>query len=199
MWVGLVNELESLRAKFEVSRRKKTELSSSDPVSNWPIYKYTHTHTHTHTQCVHAQSLSHVWFWDFKDCSPQAFLWISQARILEGVAVSFSRGSSWPRDQTQVSCTAGGSFITEQPGKALSPTTQPRVKQTYWFCFSEEPWLVFIPYSLFHSCSFLSGLYTELRGAMNRKAYSGWIMTVLRTALNTWEDSWRKPEHRFSP
>ena len=35
---------------------------------------------------------------------------ISQARILEWVAISFYRGSSPPRDQTQVSCTAGGFF-----------------------------------------------------------------------------------------
>ena len=35
---------------------------------------------------------------------------ISQARILEWIAVSFSRGSSWPRDRTQVSCTAGRFF-----------------------------------------------------------------------------------------
>ena len=32
--------------------------------------------------------------------------WIFQARILERVAISFSRGSSWPREWTQVSCTA---------------------------------------------------------------------------------------------
>ena len=31
---------------------------------------------------------------------------ISQARILEWVAISFSRGSFWPRDQTQVFCIA---------------------------------------------------------------------------------------------
>ena len=31
---------------------------------------------------------------------------ISQARILEWVAIPFSRGSSWARDWTQVSCTA---------------------------------------------------------------------------------------------
>ena len=29
---------------------------------------------------------------------------ISQARILEWVAISFSRQSSWPRDQTHISC-----------------------------------------------------------------------------------------------
>ena len=35
---------------------------------------------------------------------------ILQARILEWVAIPFSGGSSWPRDQTQVSCTAGKFF-----------------------------------------------------------------------------------------
>ena len=35
---------------------------------------------------------------------------ILQARILEWVASSFSRGSSWPRDPTQVSCIAGRFF-----------------------------------------------------------------------------------------
>ena len=33
-----------------------------------------------------------------------------QARILEWVAIPFSRGSSWPRDRTWVSCTAGRLF-----------------------------------------------------------------------------------------
>ena len=31
-------------------------------------------------------------------------------RILEWVAVSFSKGSSWPRDRTRVSCTGGRLF-----------------------------------------------------------------------------------------
>ena len=35
---------------------------------------------------------------------------ILQARILEWVANPFSRGSSWPRDQTPVSCITGGFF-----------------------------------------------------------------------------------------
>ena len=35
---------------------------------------------------------------------------ISQARVLEWVAISFSRGSSQPRDQIQVSCIAGRFF-----------------------------------------------------------------------------------------
>ena len=35
---------------------------------------------------------------------------ILQARILEWVAISFSRGSSQPRNRTQVSCIAGRFF-----------------------------------------------------------------------------------------
>ena len=33
-----------------------------------------------------------------------------QARILEWIAISFSRGVSQPRDQTRISCTAGRLF-----------------------------------------------------------------------------------------
>ena len=52
------------------------------------------------------------------DCSPpgSSVHGISQARILEWVATPFSRGSSWPSDQIQVSCIAGGFFTTEPPG-----------------------------------------------------------------------------------
>ena len=48
------------------------------------------------------------------DCSPPGFSvhGIFQARVLQWVAISFSRGSSWPRDWTQVSCIAGRFFTT---------------------------------------------------------------------------------------
>ena len=42
---------------------------------------------------------------------------ILQARILEWVAVPFSRGYSQPRDQIQVSCIRGGFFTSDPPGK----------------------------------------------------------------------------------
>ena len=42
---------------------------------------------------------------------------IPQARILAWVAISFSRGSSRPRDQTCASCIAGGFFTAEPLGK----------------------------------------------------------------------------------
>ena len=45
-------------------------------------------------------------------CSPpgSSVLGILQARTLEWVSIPFSRGSSWPRDQSQVSCIAGRFF-----------------------------------------------------------------------------------------
>ena len=58
-------------------------------------------------------------------CNPMYYTvhGILQARILEWIAFPFSRGSSKPRDWTQVSCIAGGFFTnwatrTRQPGKA---------------------------------------------------------------------------------
>ena len=41
-----------------------------------------------------------------------------QARTLEWVAISFSRGSSRPRNQTRVSFIAGRFFTAEPPGKS---------------------------------------------------------------------------------
>ena len=43
---------------------------------------------------------------------------ILQARILEWLAFSFSRRSSQPRDQTQVSCIAGGFFTSQATREA---------------------------------------------------------------------------------
>ena len=52
------------------------------------------------------------------DCGPpgSSVHRISQARILEWVAISFSRGSSWPRDQTHSLELAGG-FSTTEPSE----------------------------------------------------------------------------------
>ena len=52
---------------------------------------------------VHTQSC--LTLCDPMDCSPpgSSVHEISQTRILEWVPISFSRGSSWPRDQTRIS------------------------------------------------------------------------------------------------
>ena len=64
---------------------------------------------------------SHLWKWKVKVtrlcltlCNPMDYTvhGIVQARILEGVAVPFSSGSSWPRNRTGVSCIAGGFFTS---------------------------------------------------------------------------------------
>ena len=54
--------------------------------------------------------------WDLMDYTVRGIL---QARILEWVAVSFSRGSSQPRNRTGVSCFAGGLFTTGVTREAL--------------------------------------------------------------------------------
>ena len=62
------------------------------------------------------------------DCSPpgSSIHGILQARILEWVAISFSRGSSWPRDRTQVSCIAGRRFNLWATREALLTTREVR-------------------------------------------------------------------------
>ena len=68
--------------------------------------------------CV-CKSLSCVWlFVTPMDCSPpgSSIHGIFQARILEWVAISFSRRSSWPRDGTRVSCIAGRFFTVWATG-----------------------------------------------------------------------------------
>ena len=57
---------------------------------------------------------------------------ILQARILEWVAVPFSRGSSQPRDWTQVSCIAGGFFYQ------LSHRGSPRILEWAAYPFSSR-------------------------------------------------------------
>ena len=62
----------------------------------------------------------YVWlFCEPMDCSlpGSSAHGISQARMLEWLAISFSRESSWPRDWTFTSCIEGGFFIAKPPGK----------------------------------------------------------------------------------
>ena len=55
-------------------------------------------------ECMYAQS--NPTLCDYMDCSlpGSSVHGIFQTRILEWVAISFSRGSFWPRDRTHVSC-----------------------------------------------------------------------------------------------
>ena len=54
------------------------------------------------------------------DCGPpgSSIHGIFQARILEWVAISFSRGSSQPKERTQVSTLQADALQSEPPGKS---------------------------------------------------------------------------------
>ena len=75
---------------------------------------------------------------------------ILQARILEWVAFPFSRGSSQPRDWTQVSCIAGGFFtnwaIREAPRTQLTYSRW-KLGHSFWSLWDTE---LFFLSSLFH-------------------------------------------------
>ena len=85
---------------------------------------HTHMYIYIHIHICGVDGLvtkSCLTLWDPVDCSPpgSSLHWIFQARILEWVAIPYSRGSSWPRDWTCVSCLAGGFFTTEPHEKSL--------------------------------------------------------------------------------
>ena len=69
-------------------------------------------------------------------CNPMDYIVheIFQARILECVAFPFSRGSSQPRDRTQVSCIAGG-FFTSWATRGVPSERRPRLNILVFLCF----------------------------------------------------------------
>ena len=71
--------------------------------------------------CGRAQLVSRVWLFVTLDCSPPGSSdhGISQARILGGDTIPFSKGSSWPRDWIRVSCITGQFFTVWAPREVL--------------------------------------------------------------------------------
>ena len=61
--------------------------------------------------------------YNLMDCSFSAH-GILQVRILEWVAIPFSRAPSWPRDQSRVSCIAGRLFTVWATREALVALAQ---------------------------------------------------------------------------
>ena len=88
-----------------------------------------HTNTHTHPEILsHFYNLMKVkvklcpTLCDLIDCSlpGSSIRVIFQARVLEWVAISFSRGYTWPRDWTRVSCIVGRRFTVWATREALN-------------------------------------------------------------------------------
>ena len=74
------------------------------------------------------------------DCSPpgSSVQGISQTRTLEQVAISFFRGTSWPKDWTHISCielispALASEFLTTQPPKQPWPGNYPFCYNNTW-------------------------------------------------------------------
>ena len=84
----------------------KSESSESPSSGFAPIQEVLDHHVHRNHLW---KSLSHVQLCDLMDYTVHGIL---QARILEWVAFPFSRGSSQPRDQTQISHIVGRFFTS---------------------------------------------------------------------------------------
>ena len=73
-----------------------------EPICTEGLLFLRHSAKDCRSVCV-LSCMSHVRLCDPMECACQAVCGILQARILEWVAISFSRASSWSRDWTQVS------------------------------------------------------------------------------------------------
>ena len=98
---------------FEGHRPSEGQLCLLSPLSQ---------HTHTHIQaCMHTRECEWVKVTQLclTLCDPVDYTvhGILQARILEWVTFPFSRGSSQPRDRTQVSALQADSLPAEPQGK----------------------------------------------------------------------------------
>jgi len=72
-----------------------------------------------------------------------------QARILEWVALSSSRGSPHPRDQTHVSCIAGRFITAEPPEKATKADPNLNFPNGKWVEIK-----LHLPRGWYHPCLF---------------------------------------------
>ena len=121
---------------------------------------------------------------------------ILQARILEWVAFPFSRGSSQPRDWTQVSCIAGEFFTSWATRKALKPPN------LWWFVTAgqetdivswiESPGLRIL--DSFSEDSNQTGAF-QWASAIDIRPESELVFEVFAeaTGVDKWQRGWHKP------
>ena len=86
-----------------ISQQSRKKMHRSHGVDNLPECSCVCVRAHTHA-CMHARLYTTLG--DLMDCSPpgSSVHGIFQARIVERGAIFSSRGSSWPRNLTWVSC-----------------------------------------------------------------------------------------------
>ena len=105
---------------------------------NWPVFCWPPTQLFDlkcPLFCFYSFAKSCPTLWDHTDYSPpdSSVHGILQRRILEWVAIAFSRGPSKPRDWTRVSCIAGRFFT-------IWATREAKVE-----IFLEFPWFLYDP------------------------------------------------------
>ena len=154
---------------------------------------------------VKVKSLSHVWVfatpWTRAHQAPLSLGFsvhgILQARILEWVAISFSRRSSLSRDQTQVSRIAGRCFNLWAPREAqgvMRSLQPPDVLWIHWRVYNSisntSKWVLFLPPSDVYVRSFVYLLYTLIKlyytKALRDQASSlapDWILLLQRPRI----------------
>ena len=123
------SQLQALKCPLKHSFHKTFELSETTSFhsSILPTISFSVSSLVPDTSCCCLVAKPCPTLCDTMDCSPpvSSVHGISQARILEWVVISYSRGSSWPRGQTHISCIAGRFFPLCHLG---SPSG------TYWTC-----------------------------------------------------------------
>ena len=122
---------------------------------------------------------------------------IFQARILEWVAIFFFRGSSWPRDQTHISCISctGRQIPYHCATKILLPLALPSILKAFCFSGLSSVHLSYLPYfSSLNKISFATsnkGPALFVSDAMNwqYKNCTGGLRHVIWG--NRWKKKWR--------
>ena len=109
------------------------------------------------------------------------------------VAISFFRGSSWPRDQTCTSCIAHRFFITESPGKypVLSSTVY-NSQDTEAILMSNKRWMDKDTHTHTHTLEYYTQFNSVQLLSHVRLFATPWI--TARQASLSITNSWRLPK-----
>ena len=135
------------------------------------------------------QLLNHVWlFCNPMDCTYQASLrGIPRQEMLEWVAISFSKGSSWPGNQTQVSCLTDRLFTTEPPEKAVP-----------WLAGIPNAWQEHSAKYLFHDQKMLADPIACVRHTSICQKTLHVVSLKEELVMHIWKDSQREASYHRS-
>ena len=115
----MIQEAEKIRVFWAQWERETVHGNMERGPNMMPLLRRSILRKNIFGDCVCAVSVSHVLLFATPREAPRLLCGISQARILERLAISCSRRSSQPRDGTRVYCLAGGVLSTEPPGKPI--------------------------------------------------------------------------------